>query len=347
METAIGGQAWGEVRALFPRSWILSTMGVPVPVARVRFPVGEVMLVVCKWMSWLVLALSAGVSGAQEFRVLAWNVESNRPNQPPVSDAGVIAEQLTALLQAPATRSQLIALSEVEPKTLPVLIEGATKGLGSEIDIVTSASGGFEDTDSLALLVDRKRFAVEEAIELHRFAGIAANFNVMEADSDDLGALRARSPLAVRLLDRESNVKFWLIVNHLARGEEDLRTDQARMLVKWAAAHPEPVIAAGDFNFDYDFRTAQGNAGYQAMMEGNVWSWVKPDPLVDSNWSTDRNITDRKVDRYPDSLLDFIFVANQAREWQGTCTVIVRDGDFPDDNRTSDHRPILGVFQPK
>jgi hypothetical protein len=283
---------------------------------------------------------------AQEFRVLAWNVESNRPNSPPDSDPVEIGQQLTALMKDPATRAQLVALSEVAPPTIPRYQEAVAAGLGATVDCVSSGSGGFKDTDSLMLLVDKSRFQVLEAFELHRFAGIAGNFQDVDPESDDYGALRARSPLVVRLLDQTSGCSFWLIVNHLARGEEDLRTDQARMLVKWAAAHPEPIITAGDFNFDYEFRTGQGNAGFTAMMAGGVWEWIKPDPLVDSNWSDDRNVTDRRVDRYPDSMLDFVFVANQAKQWQGKATVVVRPGDFPDSDKTSDHRPVLGTFQP-
>ncbi len=294
----------------------------------------------------LCLYVVASVASAQEFRILAWNIESNRPDSPAVSDAAVIGQQLTELLKDPATRSQMIALSEVEPKTLKILKESAAAGLGGDVDVVTSASGGFQDTDSLAFIVDKSRFQIEETIELHRFAGIAANFNVMEPDSEDFGALRARSPLAVKLNDLSTKQSFWVLVNHLARGEAELRTDQARMLCKWATAHPEPIIAVGDFNFDYEFKTAQGNDGFKAMMKPNVWEWLKPNPLVDSNWSEDRNVTDRKVDRYPDSILDFMFVANQAKTWQGKSTVIVRESDFPDNEKTSDHRPLLGTFQP-
>lgn len=299
-----------------------------------------------KILSALLLCWVTGNVTAQEFRVLAWNVESNRPDSPPVSDAAVIGQQLTELLKADETRAQMIVLSEVEPKTVQIFQVAAASGLGTEVDFVTSASGGYQDTDSLLFIVDKSRFEIEESIELHRFGGIAANFNVMEPESEDFGAMRARSPLAVKLIDKSTSGKFWVIVNHLARGEAELRTDQARMLCKWAMAHPEPVIAAGDFNFDYEFNTGKGNDGFTAMMEGDVWEWIKPDPLVDSNWSEDRSIRDRKVDRYPDSLLDFIFVANQAKSWQGKSTVIVREGDFPDDEKTSDHRPILGTFLP-
>ena len=34
------------------------------------------------------------------------------------------------------------------------------------------------------------------------------------------------------------------------------------------------------------------------------------------------------------------------REWSGRSTVIVRDGDFPDDARRGDHRPVEAVLDP-
>ncbi|MEZ6095857.1 MAG: hypothetical protein R3C03_16775 [Pirellulaceae bacterium] len=292
-----------------------------------------------------IIAFSQSVH-AQEFRLLAWNIESSRPGQEPSSDPETIGKELIALLKDPATRAQLVALSEVDPKSMLTMRMSAVVGMGGEVELISSASGGFKDSDSLALLVDKTRFDVDEAIELHRFGGIVANVNVQEEDSEDFGALRARSPLAVRLIDKETKQTFWVIVNHLARGEADLRADQARMLRKWAEAHDEPIIAAGDFNFDYDFHTQKGNEGFDAMFEGDTWQWVKPDPLVDSNWSQDRRITDRDVDRYPDSILDFIIVANGAKDWKPESDVIVREGDFPDDEKTSDHRPLIGIFHP-
>jgi hypothetical protein len=297
---------------------------------------------------FVVLTLAAGFiipAHAEEFRILAWNVESNRPGAPPVSDAGVISEQLAGLLGAPETRAQIVALSEVEPKTMPVYKQAVAEGLDTEVDFVTSASGGFKDADSLLLVVDAKRFAIEDVYEMHRYAGISANFNVMDSDSPEYGAVRARSPLVAKLRDKATSGTFWLIVNHLARGEADLRVEQAKALKKWAEDHAgEPIIAAGDFNFDYDFKTQKGNAAYDAMMDGGVWQWLKPDPLIDSNWAENRNNPGH--DRYPDSILDFVFVANAARNWKGESDVIVRPGDFPDTDKTSDHRPIIATFEP-
>lgn len=297
-------------------------------------------------LALLLLSSMLPMASAQQFRLMAWNIESNRPAQPPVSDPAVICRELTEMLQADSTKSQLIALSEVDPKSIKSLVAAAQSGLQQPIDYVSSASGGFQDTDTLLFMVDSSRFQIRDTIELHRYAGLKANFNVMEDDQEDFGALRARSPLAVKLLDQSSQQTFWVIVTHLARGEADLRTEQAKLLRQWAIDHPVPIIAAGDFNFDYDFKTQQGNPGFQAMMEGDTWQWLKPDPLLDSNWSDDRRVTDRRVDRYPDSILDFVFVANQAKQWQGESDVVVRPNDFPDSDKTSDHRPLTAVFTP-
>jgi endonuclease/exonuclease/phosphatase family metal-dependent hydrolase len=297
---------------------------------------------------WLVVVMVGTVTVAargEEFRLLAWNVESNRPKSRPVSDARAIAAELTALMKDAATRAPIVALSEVEPRNAIPYRQAIAAGLGTDVDFVTSASGGFQDTDSLMLVVDRKRFAIEEAVEIHRYGGITANFNVETPESDEFGTVRARSPLLVRLRDRISDRTFHLFVLHLARGEADLRTDQARVLRRWAEDHrDEPVIAAGDFNFDYEFRTSRGNAAYDAMIEGGVWEWLKPDPLIDSNWTDDRTNPGR--DLYPGSILDFVFVANGARQWRGESDVVVRPGDFPDTDRTSDHRPIIATFRP-
>ena len=79
-----------------------------------------------------------GAAHAEQFRLLAWNVESNRPNAPKVSDAGVIREQLAGLLQAPNTRAQIVALSEVEPQAVPDYKAAVAEGLDTEVDFVTA-----------------------------------------------------------------------------------------------------------------------------------------------------------------------------------------------------------------
>ena len=62
---------------------------------------------------------------------------------------------------------------------------------------------------------------------------------------------------------------------------------------------------------------------------------------MDTQWSNRDG-----ADAYPDSCLDFAFVAGVARAWQSTSRVIVRVEDFPDDETTSDHRPVELVVVP-
>ncbi len=72
---------------------------------------------------------------------------------------------------------------------------------------------------------------------------------------------------------------------------------------------------------DYDFHTQQGNEAFQAFLAAPVLQWVKPATLVDTNWA-DRNGDGR--DDYPDSLLDFAWVAGPAKEWTAEAVVVVQ-----------------------
>lgn len=294
----------------------------------------------------LVVMVAGTATAGEPFRILAWNVESNRPGVATVSDPAVISRQLESLQRDPLSQAGLVVLSEVEPRTVPAFRAAAASGYGTEMEAVLSASGGYRDADSLLVLVDTSRFRIEETCEIHRYAGIAGNMLVAE-EGADLGTLRARSPLALRLVDRTVDRPFWLVAVHLARGEETLRTDQARMLCRWAADRGDPVILAGDCNFDFHFHTRSGNEAYRVFHESGVWRWLEPDPLVDTNWADDRDAPPgERRDRYPDSILDFVWVANGARSWAGESDVIVHPGDFPDDDATSDHRPVVATFEP-
>lgn len=127
------------------------------------------------------------------------------------------------------------------------------------------------------------------------------------------------------------------MVNHLARGNEELRNQQAVGLREWARDQTLPTIAIGDFNMDDDFLTQRGNQAFIEILRDNVWEWVEPEELIDTNWSD--NDGDGR-DNYPDSMLDFAIVAGPAKDWSPICRVIMRARDFPDDEATSDHRPI-------
>jgi hypothetical protein len=71
----------------------------------------------------------------------------------------------------------------------------------------------------------------------------------------------------------------------LTRGDESVRKRQAIGLRNWASEQRLPIIAIGDYNFDVDFKTRQGNEAYKRFTEGGVCEWVKPEELIDSNWA--------------------------------------------------------------
>ena len=71
--------------------------------------------------------------------------------------------------------------------------------------------------------------------------------------------------------------------------------------------------------------------------------------FADTNWADDNDAValDQRIDRYPGSTLDIVFVAGDARQWRSTSRVIVRPNDFPDTVDTSDHRPVEAVLGPE
>ncbi|MFO1065247.1 MAG: hypothetical protein U0892_15385 [Pirellulales bacterium] len=131
-------------------------------------------------------------------------------------------------------------------------------------------------------------------------------------------------------------------MNHFrTRCAAELRKTQAQLLCEWGRAQSGACIAIGGYNFDYDFRTKKGNESFDAFMESGVWKWNKPRELIDNNWA-DRNRDGQ--DDYPDSILDYTFVNPAAESWKIESEVVVRAGDFPDDEKTSDHRPMRIVI---
>ena len=126
------------------------------------------------------------------------------------------------------------------------------------------------------------------------------------------------------------------MVNHLARGKRDVRHDQARKLNAWARQQTEPLIAVGDYNFDYQVGGSRRDRGFYEMTEDRVFEWVKPDPLVPTHSS----------ERYR-SVLDFVFASGEAKRWRARSWVVKchADDECGEDHRTSDHFPVAATFE--
>lgn len=305
----------------------------------------------------LLLSLQSCTQAA-EIKVLSWNVESDRPNAD-TNDPAEISAQLEAL-QNQRGPYDLIALTEVR-STSSDAYESAVEVNGIEYRAFTSRTG---DTDRMMLLVRADRFEVvgNRATELQNDGRRGRNAITFPGGA-------SRRPFLVRLRDSQNNdLEFIFMVNHLTRGNQQVRRRQAEGLREWARIQTVPVIAAGDYNFDFDFRNLTGNRSMAIFSRRDasdggafVWSWIIPGAefevegdsdssrrvtllaqLIDTNWAGNNG-----QDRFRDSMLDFIFVAQGARDWGAKSTVIVRENDFPDDNRSSDHRPVEAMLDPQ
>lgn len=110
--------------------------------------------------------------------------------------------------------------------------------------------------------------------------------------------------------------------------------EQARLLNEWAGRQSLPVIAKGDYNFDWSVTNGDSDhdQSYDELMAEGVFEWVRPEPLI------------KTQDSSHNSVLDFIFVSGAAKQWSGSSEIMVKAGDFPDTRDTPDHRPVMGKF---
>ncbi|MCH7911122.1 MAG: hypothetical protein IIB38_16105, partial [Candidatus Hydrogenedentes bacterium] len=145
--------------------------------------------------------------------------------------------------------------------------------------------------------------------------------NHFEIDWDDRywyrSTYRPRSALVAHFKLRDSGAEFMFMVNHLYRGSgvDPRRLDQAKKLHDWAAEQTIPVIAVGDYNFDYDLDPGQDGFNYQKglgdMTGCGSFEWIRPTTMVTTHDST------------YNSILDFVFLADPTGSVSATSEIIV------------------------
>ena len=264
--------------------------------------------------AWLIASLyfliATNSFAAEKFNVISWNVEVEG------SDADIIAEQLVEL-----PRSEIYLLQEVSSRSINRYAAKIRETLGNEYKFFVSSFGG---PHKLGIIVNQARFKVRGFSEL------------MSHGDYQLNNWRMRSPLAVEL-ETKSGIRFKVLTVHLARGNAKFRQEQANGLREWVADQTEPVFLAGDCNFDFDIPTKRGNRAWENFFRDDVWQLAEPTEWIDTNWD-DRD-GDGK-DNYPGSTLDFAAYRSASTPLSADCHIVVREGDFPDNQRTSDHRPL-------
>lgn len=259
-------------------------------------------------------------------RVISWNLQSDSSSNERESNPDFIKG-----LMAEKNGVHIWGLSEVlSSQVLRKFEEGAEDGEGSDFVSVLSTTG---DRDRLAVIYDSGRFEqVGPPLELKTETRLSSGL---------------RASLGVRLKVKNTGQEFIFLVSHLKRGgaQNPIRLKQSQNLNTWVQTQTLPVIAVGDFNYDYDVVLGDAglpnrDGGFDALIANDRFRWVKPDFLVKTQSSPEFN-----------SVLDFIFVANEPLKWTGTSRILDREGDqpattvgFSDDNQNTDHRPVEAVF---
>jgi endonuclease/exonuclease/phosphatase family metal-dependent hydrolase len=238
--------------------------------------------------------------------VVAWNIESGG------AELATIASRIRRFQGV-----DVWGLAEVLGDRWIAELEGAAEdGESADFRPILGTTGR---EDRLAIVYNATRLQAIRHFELH-------DINVRD---------RVRAPLVAHLRDRGSGAEFYLMVNHLYRGDSLGRHEQARRLNLWARSQALPVIAVGDFNFDWNVQRGdrQRDRGYDLLTADGVLTWVRPSRLVRTQCSR----------RY-DSVLDFVFVTAPARAWRPSAEIVEEPGDCGDPRRNPDHRPVRATF---
>ncbi|MFN8463991.1 MAG: hypothetical protein U0X20_00510 [Caldilineaceae bacterium] len=306
--------------------------------------------------------------------------ETPIPTPPPAATATtVLAATAVPATSTPSStlpppplvqRSETVALATAPPPVAaaalaPFTVGGWNVGLDdANVSVIADLLGGYQGVDVWGLAEvsgDGKTTSVleqaAEAGEPGDFASVlgtsgdnmrllalydASRFDLL--GEEELNAVNttgnARAPLVLHLREKSSGQEFLFMVNHLYRSRDDERIKQAQLLAQWAATQTLPVIAVGDYNFDWEVEGGESNhdRGYDAMTQGGAWEWVRPQQIVTTECSG-----------WPctyDSVLDFVFTGGPARDWPARSVISTIPGDFPDDTQRSDHRAVLAEFAP-
>ncbi|MCC6167725.1 MAG: lamin tail domain-containing protein [Caldilineaceae bacterium] len=251
------------------------------------------------------VGLATAVADPGTLTLAGWNVESGGALQ------SVVADRIASF-----DGVDIWGLSEVLQVDAEAYEFGAEEGEGADFASLLGTTGG---ADRLLLIWNAGRFEQTGGGELHDIA------------------LGGRAPLYVQLRNQTTLDELIILVNHLHRANATARSQQAQLLNDWAGTQDLPLIALGDYNFDWDLKDdLKHDIGYDLLVADGVWHWVRPNELVTtqcSGWPC----------RYR-SVLDFVFVAGDAQNWPAQTEIVAVENDFPDDNTTPDHRPVRVTF---
>ncbi|MGB3532763.1 MAG: endonuclease/exonuclease/phosphatase family protein [Microcoleaceae cyanobacterium] len=249
-----------------------------------------------------------GCASSSSLTVIGFNVESGD------ADPDFIAKHQIK----PLKTGDIWGFSEVQNSTWLQTFEQAM-----EADNTTdfkSILGTTGKADKLAIVYDSNELEKLDDFEL-------LNINI---------GGNVRAPLVAHFKLKSNQKEFLFMVNHLYRSRNDARHQQARLLNRWAKKQTLPIIAVGDYNFDWD--VVQGekkhDKGYDLLTENGIFTWIRPELILATHCSQKYN-----------SVLDFVFVSGSAQTWKSSSKILYPESSYcPDNSQKSDHRPVLSVF---
>jgi hypothetical protein len=259
------------------------------------------------------VALVCVYASAQRLTVVGWNLESGG------SSSTAIDERVRRFQGV-----DLWGLSEVAgDATLRAFEVAAEEGEHADFQRLLSLTGC---GDRLGIVFNSTRLKIMRADELHR-----VTYN---ADEPPPGRCQ-RSPLVAEFQDTRSNRRFLFMVNHLARDDRNLRHAQGQRLNEWVQTQTLPIIAIGAYNFDWSVTNGDQNhdAGFDRMVAGGHWAWVRPKTLVRSQCNPNYN-----------TILDFVFVSLKARPFALTSEILQETNDCANAMLNPDYRPLKADF---
>ncbi|WP_413168204.1 endonuclease/exonuclease/phosphatase family protein [Capilliphycus salinus ALCB114379] len=256
----------------------------------------------------VLLTLLSGCQSATQLSVIGFNVESGD------ADPNYIANQYIK----PIRGVDLWGFSEVQNQSWADRFESAIE-INNQADF-KSLLGTTGNADKLAIVYNSNQLNLIKKEELNQI---------------NIGG-SVRAALVGHFQVKSTGQEFLFMVNHLYRTNDRSRHEQARLLNRWAQKQTLPIIAVGDYNFDWDVKNGDSkrDPGYDLLTENDVFTWVRPQEIIATHCSTRYN-----------TVLDFVFISSRPKPISASSKILYPEADYcPDTPQKSDHRPVQATF---
>ncbi len=256
--------------------------------------------------------LTASIAGQEKIVVIGWNAESGDANP------DTVAKRIEEI-----DGCDIWGMCEVKDAQWAAIFNHAAE-IDEEADFETIL-GTTGKLDKMQIIYNADKFDLIRTFELHKI-------NIKR---------RVRAPLVAHFELKSNGKEFLFMINHLYRSNNRARHNQAALLNQWADEQDLPIIAVGDYNFDWEVVDGDANHdyGYDNMIADGNFYWVRPEVLKKSQASENYN-----------SVLDFVFLGGNVWTWEAESEILKRDANdnkdnsFSDDSNNTDHRPVKATI---